>query len=92
MPRRLLLLGIALPDFGCTVGVGILSCLDYVWALVDCILVILLFLLTECHLFRTLPDVLRDATFSACLKDDVTTKRWLTQLLFNITESTQHVQ
>ncbi|EOD35169.1 hypothetical protein EMIHUDRAFT_467435 [Emiliania huxleyi CCMP1516] len=38
----------------------ILSCLDYVWALVDCILVILLFLLTECHLFRTLPDVLRD--------------------------------
>ena len=41
---------------------------------------------------QCLPDVLRDATFSACLKDDVTTKRWLTQLLFNITESTQHVQ
>ena len=39
-----------------------------------------------------LPDALRDATFSSCLKDDVTTKRWLTQLLFNITESAQHVQ
>ena len=36
---------------------------------------------------QCLPDVLRDATFSTCLKDDVTTKRWLTQLLFNITES-----
>lgn len=36
---------------------------------------------------QCLPDVLRDATFSACLKDDVTTKRWLTQLLFNITSS-----
>ena len=33
---------------------------------------------------QCLPDALRDATFSACLKDDVTTKRWLTQLLFNI--------
>jgi len=27
------------------------------------------------------------ATFSGCLKDDITTKRWLTQLLFNISES-----
>ena len=36
---------------------------------------------------QCLPDALRDATFSNCLKDDVTTKRWLTQLLFNITES-----
>merc|ERR1719223_2664903 len=36
---------------------------------------------------QCLPDVLRDATFSGCLKDDVTTKRWLTQLLFNISES-----
>merc|ERR1740133_342621 len=41
---------------------------------------------------QCLPDVLRDATFSSCLKDDVTTKRWLTQLLFNITESAQLVQ
>merc|ERR1711998_544081 len=38
---------------------------------------------------QCLPECLRDATFSACLKDDVTTKRWLTQLLFNITESAQ---
>ena len=36
---------------------------------------------------QCLPDALRDSTFSACLKDDVTTKRWLTQLLFNITDS-----
>ena len=36
---------------------------------------------------QCLPDALRDSTFTNCLKDDVTTKRWLTQLLFNITES-----
>ena len=30
---------------------------------------------------QCLPDALRDSTFSACLKDDVTTKRWLTQLV-----------
>ena len=36
---------------------------------------------------QCLPEPLRDATFSGCLKDDVTTKRWLTQLLFNISES-----
>merc|ERR1711924_273736 len=41
---------------------------------------------------QCLPDALRDATFSTCLKDDVATKRWLTQLLFNITESPQHVK
>ena len=29
---------------------------------------------------QCLPDALRDATFSSCLKDDVTTKRWLTQV------------
>ena len=34
---------------------------------------------------QCLPEPLRDVTFSGCLKDDVTTKRWLTQLLFNIT-------
>ena len=36
---------------------------------------------------QCLPDALRDATFQGCLKDDVITKRWLTQLLFNINES-----
>ena len=41
---------------------------------------------------QCLPDALRDATFSNCLKDDVTTKRWLTQLLFNITESSAQGQ
>jgi len=41
---------------------------------------------------QCLPEPLRDATFSGCLKDDVTTKRWLTQLLFNISESAQLVQ
>eukprot|EP00908_Phaeocystis_cordata_P009692 Transcript_20485.p1 GENE.Transcript_20485~~Transcript_20485.p1 ORF type:complete len:239 (+),score=64.89 Transcript_20485:454-1170(+) len=41
---------------------------------------------------QCLPEPLRDATFSGCLKDDVTTKRWLTQLLFNISESAQMVQ
>lgn len=35
---------------------------------------------------QCLPDALRDNTFSNALKDDPTTKRWLTQLLFNITE------
>ena len=35
---------------------------------------------------QCLPDALRDSTFSNALKDDPTTKRWLTQLLFNITE------
>mmetsp|Transcript_15077 Transcript_15077/g.39162 ORF Transcript_15077/g.39162 Transcript_15077/m.39162 type:complete len:182 (+) Transcript_15077:463-1008(+) len=34
---------------------------------------------------QCLPDSLRDATFSAALKDDVSTKRWLAQLLYNIT-------
>lgn len=33
-----------------------------------------------------LPDALRDATFAHALKDDVSVKRWLTQLLFNISE------
>ncbi|CAM9719748.1 unnamed protein product [Ascophyllum nodosum] len=35
---------------------------------------------------QCLPDALRDSTFTAVLKDDVSVKRWLTQLLFNITE------
>ena len=36
---------------------------------------------------QCLPDALRDATFQGCLKDDVITKRWLTQLLFNMNEA-----
>ena len=38
---------------------------------------------------QCLPDSLRDATFSAALKDDVSTKRWLAQLLYNITTDVQ---
>ena len=33
---------------------------------------------------QCLPDSLRDNTFSAALKDDVTVKRWLTSLVFNM--------
>ena len=35
---------------------------------------------------QCLPDALRDTTFTAVLKDDVSVKRWLTQLLYNISE------
>lgn len=38
---------------------------------------------------QCLPDGLRDNTFTNVLKDDVSVKRWLTQLLFNITEESQ---
>ncbi|XP_057857987.1 uncharacterized protein LOC131067068 isoform X2 [Cryptomeria japonica] len=31
-----------------------------------------------------LPDILRDATFSSCLREDPTTRRWLTQLIINV--------
>eukprot|EP00262_Sarcandra_glabra_P011102 TRINITY_DN26814_c0_g1_i1.p1 TRINITY_DN26814_c0_g1~~TRINITY_DN26814_c0_g1_i1.p1 ORF type:complete len:326 (+),score=30.03 TRINITY_DN26814_c0_g1_i1:147-1124(+) len=31
-----------------------------------------------------LPDSLRDATFSSCLRDDATTRRWLQQLIHNV--------
>ena len=34
---------------------------------------------------QCLPASLRDQTFAVTLKDDQGTKRWLTQLLFNIT-------
>jgi len=34
-----------------------------------------------------LPTQLRDNTFAEVLKDDIVTKRWLTQLLFNIGET-----
>ncbi|MCL7044232.1 hypothetical protein MKW94_027170 [Papaver nudicaule] len=38
-----------------------------------------------CEALRNcLPDMLRDATFSQCLRDDVTTKRWLQQLIHNV--------
>eukprot|EP00898_Chlorokybus_atmophyticus_P001476 jgi/Chlat1/2329/Chrsp17S00176 len=33
---------------------------------------------------QCLPDLLRDPNFTACLKDDVTTRRWLAQLLINV--------
>eukprot|EP00897_Mesotaenium_endlicherianum_P006577 jgi/Mesen1/5948/ME000301S05073 len=33
---------------------------------------------------QCLPDLLRDRTFESCLRDDVTTKRWLQQLLQNV--------
>eukprot|EP00252_Welwitschia_mirabilis_P009493 TRINITY_DN2212_c0_g1_i1.p1 TRINITY_DN2212_c0_g1~~TRINITY_DN2212_c0_g1_i1.p1 ORF type:complete len:316 (-),score=54.57 TRINITY_DN2212_c0_g1_i1:518-1465(-) len=32
-----------------------------------------------------LPEILRDATFSSCLREDQTTRRWLTQLIYNVT-------
>ncbi len=34
---------------------------------------------------QCLPDALRDKTFSVALRDDITVKRWLTQLLLSIT-------
>ena len=33
---------------------------------------------------QCLPDQLKDNTFATCLKDDNSTKRWLTQLLKNL--------
>ncbi|XP_028760325.1 CCR4-NOT transcription complex subunit 9 [Neltuma alba] len=38
-----------------------------------------------CDALRScLPDMLRDATFSSCLREDPTTRRWLQQLLMNV--------
>ncbi|XP_054819474.1 uncharacterized protein LOC129318629 [Prosopis cineraria] len=38
-----------------------------------------------CDALRScLPDMLRDATFSSCLREDPTTRRWLQQLLINV--------
>nr|KJB83498.1 hypothetical protein B456_013G250200 [Gossypium raimondii] len=38
-----------------------------------------------CDALRScLPDMLRDATFSSCLREDQTTRRWLQQLLHNV--------
>jgi CCR4-NOT transcription complex subunit 9 len=36
---------------------------------------------------QCLPDALQDNTFASVLKDDVSVKRWLSQLLMNISES-----
>lgn len=33
---------------------------------------------------QCLPDPLRNPQFTSCLKDDVTTRRWLAQLLVNV--------
>ncbi|GKV22209.1 hypothetical protein SLEP1_g32093 [Rubroshorea leprosula] len=41
-----------------------------------------------CDALRScLPDMLRDATFSSCLHEDPTTRRWLQQLLHNVAVS-----
>ncbi|KAJ8432164.1 hypothetical protein Cgig2_006866 [Carnegiea gigantea] len=38
-----------------------------------------------CDALRScLPDMLRDATFASCLREDPTVKRWLAQLLHNV--------
>ncbi|EDO33588.1 predicted protein [Nematostella vectensis] len=37
---------------------------------------------------QCLPDQLKDGTFSTCLKDDASTKRWLSQLMKNLQEQT----
>ncbi|KAL8098669.1 uncharacterized protein LOC141684774 isoform X2 [Apium graveolens] len=38
-----------------------------------------------CDALRScLPDMLRDSTFSSCLREDPTTRRWLQQLLINV--------
>ncbi|GJW65601.1 CCR4-NOT transcription complex subunit 9-like protein, partial [Tanacetum coccineum] len=38
-----------------------------------------------CDALRScLPDMLRDATFSSCLREDPTTRRWLQQLVHNV--------
>jgi len=33
---------------------------------------------------QCLPDQLKDTTFQACLREDLSTKRWLSQLLRNL--------
>ncbi|KAL8462491.1 hypothetical protein ACS0TY_032694 [Phlomoides rotata] len=41
--------------------------------------------LRACDALRAcLPDMLRDATFNICLREDPTTRRWLQQLLHNV--------
>ncbi|KAF9921776.1 Cell differentiation protein rcd1 [Linnemannia zychae] len=36
---------------------------------------------------QCLPEPLRDATFAQVLKDDINTKRWLSQLIFNLSDN-----
>lgn len=36
---------------------------------------------------QCLPDQLKDGTFSNCLKDDASTKRWLSQLMKNLQDA-----
>ncbi|XP_075487692.1 uncharacterized protein LOC142526914 isoform X1 [Primulina tabacum] len=41
--------------------------------------------LRACEALRScLPDLLRDATFNSCLREDPTTRRWLQQLIYNV--------
>ncbi|CAL1354131.1 unnamed protein product [Linum trigynum] len=41
--------------------------------------------LKACDALRScLPEMLRDATFNSCLREDPTTRRWLQQLLHNV--------
>lgn len=51
----------------------------------------LLLLVSLCRakeaLRQCLPDALRNHTFDEALKDDVTTSRWLAQLIYNIGSS-----
>ena len=44
----------------------------------------LLFCRAREALRQCLPDQLKDGTFSNCLKDDASTKRWLSQLMKNL--------
>ncbi|OVA09763.1 Rcd1 [Macleaya cordata] len=45
-----------------------------------------------CEALRNcLPDMLRDATFSSCLREDPTTKRWLQQLIHNVASAGNRV-
>ncbi|KAM0044197.1 putative transcription regulator Rcd1-like family [Helianthus debilis subsp. tardiflorus] len=40
---------------------------------------------SACDALRScLPDMLRDATFCSCLREDPTTRRWLQQLVHNV--------
>lgn len=41
---------------------------------------------------QCLPDQLKDQTFAGCLRDDVSTKRWLSQLLKNLEQPVMPTQ
>ncbi|XP_038689157.1 CCR4-NOT transcription complex subunit 9-like [Tripterygium wilfordii] len=46
-----------------------------------------------CDALRScLPDMLRDATFNSCLREDPTTRRWLQQLIQNVGVNVNRVQ